>query len=178
MENVVEITFSTYTSANTLSTTAGGHLRAVRTRHRRHRSGRYGVTVRVHPTCGRRPLPPGIAPAWGSTEHLDLHWGNVTIPNLTILDWEHWGTGVAGSGAARLYCTALAAPETAEQLHATFADILDSPSGRYALLVAAADILVNVACYEDTVNLCPALHQLTRKILNQPERPGEPIMKS
>ncbi|WP_250290786.1 hypothetical protein [Frankia sp. CiP1_Cm_nod1] len=122
----------------------------------------------LHAVYGR-PLPPGIAPTWGSTEHLDLHWGNVTIPNLMILDWEHWGTGVAGSGAARLYCTALAAPETAKQIYTTFADVLDSPSGRYALLVAAADILVNVAYYEDTVNLCPALHQLARKILDQPE---------
>ncbi|WP_131765614.1 hypothetical protein [Candidatus Protofrankia californiensis] len=118
----------------------------------------------LHAVYGR-PLPSGIEPTWGSTEHLDLHWGNVTVPNLMILDWEHWGVGVTGYGAARLYCTALAVPEVAERVYATFADVLDSPSGRYAQLVAAADILVNVAYYEDTVDLCSALHQLAKKIL-------------
>jgi hypothetical protein len=116
-----------------------------------------------------RPLPAGIAPRWGCTEHLDLHWGNVTVPRLVILDWEHWGRNVAGYGAARLYCTALAAPEVAAQIHAAFADLLDGPSGRYALLVAAADILVTVAWYEAAPGLCPALHRLADALLT-----GEP----
>lgn len=127
-----------------------------------HRPERYGHLL--HAVYGH-PLPDGIAPRWGSTEHLDLHWGNLTVPTLTILDWEHWGVGVAGYGAARLYCTALAVPEVAARIHTLFADLLDSPSGRYAQLVAAADILVNVAWYEDTANLCPALHRLAAQIL-------------
>ncbi|WP_163550665.1 hypothetical protein [Candidatus Frankia nodulisporulans] len=118
----------------------------------------------LHAVYGR-PLPAGVAPRWGSTEHLDLHWGNLTVPRLMILDWEHWGVNVAGYGAARLYCTALGAPAVAAQLHTTFTDLLDSPSGRYALLVAAADILVAVAWYEDTAGLCPALHHLADTLL-------------
>jgi hypothetical protein len=118
----------------------------------------------LHAVYGR-PLPPGVEPAWGSTEHLDLHWGNVTVPDLMILDWEHWGSGVKGYGAARLYCTALAVPAVAERVRAAFADVLDSPSGRYAQLVAAADIVVNMAYYQDPVDLCPALHRLAADIL-------------
>lgn len=127
-----------------------------------HGAQRYGHLL--HAVYGR-PLPASAVPRWDSTEHLDLHWGNLTAPSLTILDWEHWGLGVAGYGAARLYCTALAVPAVAAQIYALFADLLDSPSGRYAQLVAAADILVNVAWYEDTVNLCPALHRLAAQIL-------------
>lgn len=118
----------------------------------------------LHAVYGR-PAPPDVEPRWGSTEHLDLHWGNVTVPNLMILDWEHWGTNIAGYGAARLYCTALAVPRAAEQVRATFADVLDKPSGRYAILAAAADILTDFTFYEDTVGLCPALHALTGAIL-------------
>ncbi len=127
-----------------------------------HSAERYGYLL--HAVYGRA-LPADIEPAWGRTEHLDLHWGNVTVPSLTIIDWEHWGAGVAGYGAARLYCTALAVPTVADQLYGAFADVLDSPSGRYAQLVAAADILINVAYYEDSVDLCPALHDLARKIM-------------
>jgi hypothetical protein len=127
-----------------------------------HCAERHGYLL--HAVYGR-PLPPEIEPTWGSTEHLDLHWGNVTVPNLMILDWEHWGSGVKGYGAARLYCTALAVPAVADQIRTAFADVLDSPSGRYAQLVAAADIVVNVAYYRDPVNLCPALHRLAGELL-------------
>ncbi|WP_236701501.1 MULTISPECIES: hypothetical protein [Frankia] len=119
----------------------------------------------LHAVFGR-PAPADAVPGWGSTEHLDLHWGNVTVPNLMILDWEHWGTNVAGYGAARLYCTALAVPDVASRIYTTFADVLSSPSGRYAILVNAADILSDFTHYRDEVGLCPALHRVAAEILS------------
>lgn len=109
-------------------------------------------------------LAAGIAPEFG-TEHLDLHWGNVTAPTLSILDWEHWGSGVAGYGAARLYLTALGAPDTAKTLYSWFADALDSPSGRYAQLVAAADVLGALATYPDEADLAPVVRAVARDLL-------------
>ncbi len=50
----------------------------------------------------------------------------------------------------------------------TFADVLDSPSGRYAQLVIAADILSNLAAYQDEVGLAPLLREHVRRILDQP----------
>lgn len=41
------------------------------------------------------------------TEHTDLHWANVTAPELWILDWEYWGSAPAGMGAATLYLHSL-----------------------------------------------------------------------
>ncbi|WP_018504265.1 hypothetical protein [Parafrankia discariae] len=115
-------------------------------------------------------LPADVVPRWGSTEHLDLHWGNITVPNLMILDWEHWGVNVAGYGAARLYCTALAVPTVAAQIFSLFADVLDSPSGRYAILANAAGILSDFTHYRDEAGLCPALHRVARTLLEP--RPG------
>lgn len=42
--------------------------------------------------------------------HCDLHWGNVTAPTLTILDWETWGKAPARYDAATLVCTSLLQP--------------------------------------------------------------------
>lgn len=82
-----------------------------------------------------------IRSATWTTAHTDLHWANVTAPNLYILDWETWGKAPAGYDAATLYCTGLLAPDTATQIHATFADTLDTPSGRIATLAATVRFL-------------------------------------
>jgi hypothetical protein len=52
------------------------------------------------------------------TEHMDLHWGNLTRPRLWILDWEYWGRAPTGYGAAMLYCHSLLVPEIAARVHA------------------------------------------------------------
>ncbi|MCC5580565.1 aminoglycoside phosphotransferase [Microtetraspora sp. AC03309] len=75
------------------------------------------------------------------TEHTDLHWANLTQPQLHILDWEYWGTAPAGYGAAVLYLHSLPIPDLAARVHETFADLLDTPTGRLAQLSAAAHIL-------------------------------------
>lgn len=45
-----------------------------------------------------------------TTAHNDLHWGNVTGPDLFILDWESWGRAPAGYDASTLLCAQPPAP--------------------------------------------------------------------
>jgi len=85
---------------------------------------------------GREFDPTPIDIVW-STAHADLHWVNLTGPELCILDWESWRAAPAGYDAATLYCNSLLHRPTADRIWQTFADLLDSPSGHVSLLAAA-----------------------------------------
>ncbi|MGH8967227.1 MAG: hypothetical protein ACRDXB_18125, partial [Actinomycetes bacterium] len=76
-----------------------------------------------------------------SLAHGDLHWANLTSPELTILDWEGFGPAPHGFDAAHLNAYTLAVPDLAPRVHATFADILNTPEGRLAQLTVAAILL-------------------------------------
>jgi hypothetical protein len=78
------------------------------------------------------------------TVHGDLHWSNRLAPHLGILDWELWGRGPAGTDAASLLCHSLLVPAVAERVHATFADVLDTPTGRTAQRAVVARMLARV----------------------------------
>jgi hypothetical protein len=138
-------------------------LRAYRTDRRFpvHDAGEYGYLLSA---TYRRAVPAGHVPAFG-TEHLDLAWGNITIPRFRILDMEHWGVAVTGYGAAYLYLTALAVPAVAARVRAALADVLDTPSGRYAQLVAAALILRNLTRLPDPACLAVRLRRHTDTLL-------------
>jgi hypothetical protein len=112
----------------------------------------------------RRPVPAGCVPVFG-TEHIDLNWENITVPHFQILDMEHWCVAVAGYGAAYLYLTALQVPAVAAQVRAALTDVLDTPSGRYAQLVAAALILRNLTRLPDPGGLAARLHRCTDTLL-------------
>ena len=112
----------------------------------------------------RRPVPAGCVPALG-TEHIDLNWENVTAPRFCILDMEHWCVAVTGYGAAYLYLTALEVPAVADRVRAALADVLDTPTGRYAQLVAAALILRNLTRLHDPGGLATRLHDYTDTLL-------------
>ena len=103
-------------------------------------------------------------PVFG-TEHIDLKWQNITAPRFQILDMEHWCLAVSGYGAAYLYLTALEVPAVAARVHETLADILDTPTGRYAQLVAAALILRNLTRLPDPGDLAGMLHRHTDALL-------------
>ncbi|MFE1785514.1 hypothetical protein ACFW9F_23800 [Streptomyces sp. NPDC059506] len=92
-----------------------------------------------------------------TTAHGDLHWANLTGPDLCLLDWEGHGTAPAGYDAALLHAYTLLQPDTAHRARAVFADILDTPTGRAAQLVVAADLL-QAASRGDHPELVPALH--------------------
>jgi hypothetical protein len=126
-----------------------------------HDAGEYGHLISA---TYRRPVPAGCAPAFG-TEHLDLAWGNVTAPRFRILDMEHWGVAVTGYAAAYLYLTALEVPAVAARVHEALAEVLDTSSGRYAQLVAAALIIRNLTRLPDPGGLAARLHDYTDTLL-------------
>jgi hypothetical protein len=111
-----------------------------------------------------RPVPATCVPAFG-TEHIDLNWENITAPHFRILDMEHWCTAVTGYGAAYLYLTALEVPAVAARVYEALADVLDTPSGRYAQLVAAALIIRNLTRLPDPGGLAARLHDHTDTLL-------------
>ncbi|HSL08578.1 MAG TPA: hypothetical protein VK887_11495 [Pseudonocardiaceae bacterium] len=76
-----------------------------------------------------------------ATSHGDLHWGNLTAPGLSLLDWADWGLAPRGNDAACLWGSALAVPDTAERVHAEFRDDLDRRSGKIARLWVCSNIL-------------------------------------
>ncbi|SFD77999.1 hypothetical protein [Streptomyces aidingensis] len=104
-----------------------------------------------------------LKPGW-RTEHFDLQWSNLTAPRLWVLDWESWGRGPAGYGAATLYCHSLLVPETARRVRELFADVLDSPEGRYAQACVIAHLLQR-ALGGDYADLVLPLHRLADRIL-------------
>jgi hypothetical protein len=112
----------------------------------------------------RRPVPAGFVPVLG-TEHLDLAWDNITARRFWILDMEHWGVAVAGFGAAWLYLTALGVPMVAARVREALAGVLDTPSGRYAQLVAAALILRSLTRVPDPGGLAARLHAHVGRLL-------------
>ena len=73
--------------------------------------------------------------------HGDLHFGNLTGPRLTILDWEYWGWAPAGYDAAVLACSAVLQPDVAARVRAEFAGVLGTCSGAVAQLAAAEKYL-------------------------------------
>jgi len=112
----------------------------------------------------RRPVPATCVPAFG-TEHIDLNWENITAPRFCILDMEHWCTAVTGYGAAYLYLTALEVPAVAARVYEALAGVLDTPSGRYAQLAAAALIIRNLTRLPDPGGLAARLHDHTDTLL-------------
>jgi hypothetical protein len=69
-----------------------------------------------------------------ATAHADLHWGNLRLPQMCILDWESWRPMFAGYDLATLYCNSLLHPPTAQRIR----DMpeLRTRSGHLALLSA------------------------------------------
>jgi hypothetical protein len=109
----------------------------------------------------------GIDPhvtAW-EPAHGDLNWTNLTRPNLVLFDWEAWGVKMAGYDAATLYVLALRAPDVAEQAHATFADVLDSPDGVRAQLMVIARYLRRVDNTGEFMDYADHLHRHARALI-------------
>jgi hypothetical protein len=73
--------------------------------------------------------------------HGDLHFGNLTAPNLTILDWECWGWAPVGYDAAHLACSAVLHPGIEARVRTEFAEVLGTYSGGVAQLVVATKYL-------------------------------------
>jgi hypothetical protein len=107
-----------------------------------------------------------------TTAHGDLHWANLTVPHLWILDWEAWGTAPAGYDAATLLCASLLHAPTARSVHALFAAVLDSYSGALSQLAAVARLRKLVPPGEHP-ELEPRLGQHIRSLLEGPHLAGQ-----
>lgn len=79
------------------------------------------------------------------TGHGDLHWGNLTVTPLTILDWERWGKVPIGYDPGLLHAYSLRVPLVAARVRSQFAAVLDTPAGRIGELAALAEMLQAVA---------------------------------
>ncbi|GAA2801720.1 hypothetical protein [Kribbella solani] len=77
---------------------------------------------------------------WTSA-HCDLHWNNLTAPELFLLDWEIWGKAPAGYDAATLYCASLLTPDANSNIQHTLGRHLQTTAGRIATLAAAVRFL-------------------------------------
>lgn len=108
--------------------------------HRTHRVAmtQHRATQQLREYFGER-IDPAVD-HW-TTAHTDLHWGNLTAPDLTILDWEGWGQAPSGYDAATLYCHSLLVPDIAETINERFNDLLETPDGRRSQLLAIARML-------------------------------------
>lgn len=102
--------------------------------------------------------------AW-VTVHGDLHLANLTFDGPVLLDWEGWGIGPAGYDAALLYAYSLLAPRTAARVRAEFTDVLDTSSGRTALLIVATELL-HSASRGDHPELVAPLHRLVDEAIH------------
>ncbi|WP_097917033.1 hypothetical protein [Streptomyces sp. b84] len=145
--------------------TALGHLSTVRTERT---AVRQAYLDRAMPKClafldGPVPTAP---PAW-STAHGDLHWANLSGPELSILDWEGWGMAPAGYDAALLHAYSLAVPGIAERVRMELSGILASDAGRFAELVVITELLQS-AERGDNRELVPALRHRAEVVY----RPG------
>ncbi|MGW3189865.1 phosphotransferase [Streptomyces ardesiacus] len=115
--------------------------------------------VVLWPAPGAVPTAP---PSW-STAHGDLHWANLTGPELGVLDWEGWGTAPAGYDAALLHAYSLGMPETSERVRRELSTVLDSEEGRFAELAVVTELLQS-AERGDNVELVPALRQRAEEV--------------
>ncbi|WP_198653776.1 phosphotransferase [Actinocorallia populi] len=108
---------------------------------------------------------------WGLA-HGDLHWANLTGPELTILDWEGFGPAPHGFDAAHLHAYTLPVPETAAQVRKTFLNVLDTPDGRLAEITVAAILLQ--AADRDPVHarLAPHVRAHVRHLLSTSHHHG------
>ncbi|MYQ47251.1 phosphotransferase [Streptomyces sp. SID4985] len=105
---------------------------------------------------------PTTPPAW-TTAHGDLHWANLTGPDLRILDWEGWGIAPAGYDAAMLHAYSLAVPESAERVRRELSGFLGCAAGRLAELVVITELLQS-AERGDNLELVPALRARAREV--------------
>ena len=132
------------------------------------RTSRFICTPTEFSDAIKAHLPAGVptkADAW-CVQHGDLHWSNLTLPHLTLLDWEVWGLAPVGYGAGRLLTFSLLAPEVAQKLEETFADEFFTPSGRVGLLAAIAVVKRQIEAGDVPNELEAPIQSLIDRILN------------
>ncbi|MEV0611185.1 hypothetical protein AB0I61_33050 [Polymorphospora rubra] len=100
------------------------------------------------------------------TAHGDLHWANLATP-LEIIDWEGWGLAPTGYDVATLATHSLLIPSISERIRHEFADLLDSPAGRFAELVIITETL-HSATWGSNLQLVEPISARAEAILGRP----------
>jgi hypothetical protein len=100
--------------------------------------------------------------------HGDLHWSNVTYPDLMLLDWECWGLAPRGFDAANLLTYSCAYPELMQKIETAFADDLNSRSGRVAQLALLARRFRDIAGGWPDPSYKSHLEAMARRVLAAP----------
>jgi len=107
-----------------------------------------------------------VAPEWTSA-HCDLHWGNILDGGI-IVDWETFSRAPKGLDAASITLFSASNPSLFEWMHKEFFDILQTDSGRVAILWEAARIFMNMPdiwrMYEQNIRDAVMLIVKPRKI--------------
>ena len=106
-----------------------------------HQTGRTGMrqehlTARISEVYGDGVDT--VADEW-TTAHADLHWGNLTAPECSLLDWEDWGAAPRGLDAATLWGFSLGVPSLAGRIEREFQVDLGTRSGKLARLLFCAN---------------------------------------
>lgn len=121
-------------------------------------------STRVAEVFGRYEAE-ALLPVETETVHQDMHWSNVLGPEFGLLDWELWGCGPIGTDAATLFLFALLMPDTADQVYATFADILAEPAGIDAQIRVAARILWRADVSRENLDLAAVVRDYIRPMM-------------
>ena len=100
--------------------------------------------------------------------HGDLHWSNVTYPEIMLLDWENWGRAPRGYDAANLLMYSCAYPELVQNIETAFADDLNSRSGRVAQLAILARRFRDMEGGWPDPSYRPHLEAMARRVLAAP----------
>jgi hypothetical protein len=81
------------------------------------------------------------------TIHGDMHWSNLMVPQLSIIDWESFGAGPPGLDAAWLIAYSCRDEKLVARLEQAFASQFQTKAERMILLYAA-DMVRNAAIVE------------------------------
>tara|TARA_R110000868_G_scaffold162329_12_gene393516 strand:+ start:40414 stop:41232 length:819 start_codon:yes stop_codon:yes gene_type:complete len=110
-----------------------------------------------------------VAEVWGvpvdeeicrwETVHGDLHWANLTLQTLFVLDWEGWGRGLVGQDAANMLAYSGLYPAVAERIRQHF-PILQTRQAQLAVMFITAELLRMNELYGDHPELVPSLLKL------------------
>jgi hypothetical protein len=79
-------------------------------------------------------------PLW-QTAHGDCHWGNLTAPEFSLIDWETWGRAPYGFDVALLHVYSMAQPELVATLKGMFPSIMAPPEYDIVYLLAASEVM-------------------------------------
>lgn len=119
------------------------------------------------------PASTSSSPGSWITAHGDFHFANISAPSLQIFDFEGWGLAPHGYDVATLHSYSLLVPAVAARIREEFANVLNTPSGRFAELVAITE-LIHATSRGEHLQLLYPLRQRAALLLGRSVPPPGP----